>query len=262
MSILARNNVQIRGDGVRTIVLAHGFGCDSTMWDAQLPALCAQFRVIVLDHVGAGDSDVTAYSPHRYQTLRSYAMDLIEVLQALDVTGSTYVGHSMSGMIGILAQIETPQLFQKMIFIGASPRYLNDPYYIGGFERTDVDALYEAMRSNFYAWASGFAPIAMQNADRPALTEQFAKTLTAMRPDVALGIARVIFESDHRQDLAKIGVPTLVLQGRNDVAVPMQVGEFIARNIPGAKLEMLDATGHFPPISAPSEVTRAILNFA
>lgn len=262
MSVLERNNVQIRGDGEKPIVLAHGFGCDSTMWTAQLPALCERFRVILIDHVGAGGSDVEAYSPHRYQTLRSYGLDLIEVMRELDVVGSTFVGHSMSGMIGLLAQIEMPELFKKMIFIGASPRYLNDPYYIGGFERTDVDALYEAMRSNYYAWASGFAPIAMQNPERPALADQFAASLTAMRPDVALGIARVIFESDHRDDLLKINIPTLVLQARDDVAVPKHVGEYIARHVPGAKLELLDATGHFPPISAPSEVTRAILNFA
>lgn len=262
MSTLVRNNVQILGDGARAIVLAHGFGCNSTMWNAQLSALSEKFRVILFDHVGAGGSDVEAYSPHRYQTLRSYSLDLIEVLRELNVLGCTFVGHSMSGMIGLLAHLEMPELFNKMVFICASPRYLNDPSYVGGFERTDVDALYEAMRTNYDAWASSFAPIAMENADRPELAEQFAKSLSAMRPDVALGIARVIFESDHRQDLAKVGIPTLVLQARDDMAVPVQVGEYLARHIAGAKLEILNATGHFPPMSAPSEVTRAILNFA
>lgn len=262
MSATKRNNAQLLGSTGNVLVLAHGFGCDQTMWNAQLPVLREKYRIVLLDHVGAGGSDVDAYSPRRYQTLRSYALDLIEVLRELAVTDVTLVGHSMSGMIGVLAQIEEPSLFKKLILIGASPRYLNDIDYVGGFDRQAIDGLYDAMRTNYYAWASGFAPIAMQNPDRPNLAQDFAATLRSMRPDVALSIARMIFESDHRADLKSVQVPTLVLQTHHDVAVPLAVGEYLAQHIPQAQLQVLDATGHFPPISAPEQVNRAILDFA
>jgi sigma-B regulation protein RsbQ len=65
------------------------------------------------------------------------------------------VGHSVSGMVSLLAALVDPKLFSRLIFIGASPRYLNDKDYVGGFEPSDLDALYAAMSSNYYAWASG-----------------------------------------------------------------------------------------------------------
>jgi sigma-B regulation protein RsbQ len=261
MSVLERNNVKILGDGDETIVLAHGFGCDSTMWNAQLPILRQRFRIILFDHVGAGRSEVGIYSPHRYNNLRSFSLDFIEILDELGISRATFVGHSMSGMIGVLTQNERPESFTRMILIGASPRYLNDAHYFGGFDRGDVDALYESMRTNYYAWASGFAPIAMQNADRPMLAQHFSDSLMAIPADIALGIARVIFESDHREDIAMVSIPTLILQSRLDVAVPLEVGEYMARSIPGATLQVLNATGHFASLSAPDEVNRAIMDF-
>jgi sigma-B regulation protein RsbQ len=260
-SVLPRNNTNIVGSGSTTIVLAHGFGTDQTAWNAQVPTLAKHYRVVLFDHVGAGRSDISAYSPHRYQSLRSYASDLIELLDELQVSNAIYVGHSMSGMIGLLAALEEPRFFRKFILLGASPRYLNDGSYIGGFERSDVDGLYEAMRTNYHAWASGFAPIAMQNPEKPDLAHAFAAALQAIRPDIALGVARTIFESDHRAELAKHEHPTLVLQTQKDVAVPVQVGEYLARNISHAKFQMLDASGHFPHMSASELVTNAITGF-
>lgn len=262
MTASSRNNAHIVGSGATTIVLAHGFGTDQTAWRDQVSDLADHFRIVLFDHVGAGGSDLSEYSPHRYQNLRSFSADLIEMLDELRVSDAVYVGHSMSGMVGILAALDEPHFFRKFVLLGASPRYLNDGQYIGGFGRGDVDGLYEAMRTNYHAWASGFAPIAMQNADRPDLAHQFAAMLEAIRPDIALVLARVIFESDHREDITKLKLPTLVLQTRDDVAVPVQVGEYLAHHIPNAKFQMLDATGHLPHWSAPGQVTKAIRAFA
>jgi sigma-B regulation protein RsbQ len=257
-SVMARNNVRLVGSGSRTLVLAHGFGTEQSVWKSQVEDLSRDFRVLLFDHVGAGATTLDAYSPRRYATLRSYASDLLEVLDAAGVDRCSYVGHSMSGMVGVLAAREAPQRFEKMILLGASPRYLDDPAYRGGFGRADLDQLYGAMSSNFHAWASGFAPMVMGNTDRPELAATFARSLSAMRPDVALAVARVIFESDHRPDLKDMDVKTLVVQSRDDVAVPVQVGEYLARSLPNARMALIDATGHLPHVSAPGLVTRVV----
>jgi sigma-B regulation protein RsbQ len=165
-------------------------------------------------------------------------------------------------MIGLLAAIEEPERFRKLMLLGASPRYLNDGDYRGGFEQADIDGLYEAMAANYHAWVSGFAPFAMGNADKPELARHFAETLSEIRPDIALAVARIIFQSDHRADLGKLTVPTLVVQSMSDAAVPMAVGEYLASHIPNAELLVLDATGHLPHLSAPDAVTAAIRAFA
>jgi sigma-B regulation protein RsbQ len=258
--VLDRNHVQVLGQGHQTLVFAHGFGSDQTAWRHQVAAFEADYRIVLFDHVGAGKSDMSAYSPRRYSSLYSYAEDLLELCAELKLSEVVLVGHSVSGMISLLAALVDPDRFSQLIFIGASPRYINDPDadYIGGFEQADLDTLYAAMSANYYAWASGFAPIAMGNPDRPELALEFASTLKAIRPDIAQAVARVIFQSDHRAELPRLTVPTVVLQSQNDVAVPLPVGHYMAKHIPQAHLHLINAQGHLPHISAPAEVTRIL----
>lgn len=144
--------------------------------------------------------------------------------------------------------------------MGASPRYVNDAAtnYIGGFEQSDLDTLYAAISSNYYAWVSGFAPISMGNPERPELALEFANTLSVIRPDIAQAVARVIFQSNHRAELPRLQVPTTILQSNNDIAVPLVVGKYLAEHIPISKLININAQGHLPHLSAPDVVTQTI----
>ncbi len=257
-SILQRNNVKLLGNGSQTIIFAHGFGSDQTAWRHQVQAFASDYRIVVFDHVGAGKSDFAAYSPRRYSSLYSYAEDLLDLCDELKLSQCTLIGHSVSGMVSLLAALVKPQCFSKLIFVGASPRYLNDREYTGGFEQSDLDALYAAMSSNYYAWASGFAPLVMGNPNQPELATEYANTLAAIRPDIAQSVARVIFQADHRADLLRLKVPTVILQSNNDIAVPPEVGQYMADKIPHGKLIPISASGHLPHLSAPNTVTSAI----
>jgi sigma-B regulation protein RsbQ len=258
---LPRNNVRVVGAGKQTIIFAHGFGTDQTAWRHQEAALAKQFRLVLFDHVGAGRADSAAYSPRRYKGLHNYASDLLEIYAALHLTDTVYVGHSMGGMIGLLAGIAQPRLFRKMIFVGASPCYLTEPGYTGGFDQASLDGLYAAMASNYHAWASGFAGLAMGNPERPELSAEFARTIADIRPDIAVAVARIIFQSDYRAELPKLKVPTLIVQSTEDIAVPLEVGQYLAAHIPHATLQVIDARGHLPHLSAPEAVTDAIRAF-
>lgn len=257
-NILQRNNVNVLGNGNQTLIFAHGFGTDQTAWEYQVAAFADRYRIVLFDHVGAGKSDFSAYSPRRYSSLYSYAEDLLDLCAELKLKDSVLIGHSVSGMVSLLAALVEPQYFRKLVFVGASPRYLNDGDYIGGFEQADLDALYAAMSANYYAWASGFAPLVMGNPDKPELAIKYAESLSAIRPDIAQAVARVIFQSDHREELPRLRIPVDILQSNNDVAVPLAVGEYMARNIVNSTLINIPTTGHLPHLSAPETVTRAI----
>ena len=257
-SIMQRNNVHLLGNGNQTMIFAHGFGSDQTAWRHQIATFASEYRIVLFDHVGAGKSDFSAYSPRRYSSLYSYAEDLLDLCAELKLNQCILVGHSVSGMVSLLAALVEPQCFSKLIFLSASPRYLNDVGYIGGFEQSDLDALYAAMSSNYYAWASGFAPLVMGNPDKPELATEFANTLAAIRPDIAQAVARVIFQSDHRTELPRLTVPTVILQSNNDIAVPPEVGRYMADKIPNSQLIPIFATGHLPHLSAPDVVTSTI----
>jgi sigma-B regulation protein RsbQ len=259
-SLIKRNHVHLLGRGRQPIIFAHGFGSNQTAWRHQVAAFEDSYRIILFDHVGAGQSDMAAYSPLRYSSLYSYAEDLLELCAELELSQAILVGHSVSGMVSLLAALIDPKRFRQLIFLGASPRYLNDAAvgYIGGFEQSDLDALYAAMSSNYYAWVSGFAPLAMGNPDRPELAIEFAKTLSAIRPDIAQAVARVIFQSDHRAELPKLTVPVVILQSSDDIAVPPYVGQYMSEHIPDSKLILINAKGHLPHLSAPHEVTQTL----
>lgn len=260
---VVKNNVNIKGDpyAKETIIFGHGFGTDQTAWHTVADAFKNDYRIILYDNVGGGNALPEAYSPNKYNDLFSYADDLIDICDALDIKDAIMVAHSVSGMISVLASLKKPQCFKKLVLVGASPRYRNDEGYIGGFDQSDLDGLYQAMDTNYFAWVSGFSSMAMANPDRPELALSFANTLSAIRPDIAQAVSRVIFQSDHRSVLADLDKSTLIIQSKEDIAVPLQVAEYLDRNIRNSKMVVVNATGHFPHISAPTEIINAIKEF-
>lgn len=263
MDINRKNNTTVVGNvnASQTIVFAHGFGTDQSAWNQVAPSFESDYRVILYDNVGGGDTPEEAFNPNRYSSLEAYASDLIDICRYYKVENGILVAHSVSAMIGILASNREPSIFSKLVLVGGSPRYLNDTDYIGGFDQHELDALYDTMANNYFAWISGFSAMAMGNPDRPTLAEKFCFTLSKIRPDIAQSVVKVIFQSDYRSQLEYVTKPTLIIQAHEDLAVPMAVAEYLNRHIRNSELAVVDATGHFPHISAPDEVTKAIKSF-
>ena len=262
MDVLKRNNVKVSGlEGGQPILFAHGFGCDQNMWRFVAPAFEETHRVVLFDHVGAGRSDARAWDPARYDTLRGYARDVLEICRALGLQRVIFVGHSVSAMIGGLAAIEEPSRFDALVMVGPSPRYVDDAGYVGGFGRSDIDGLLESLESNYLGWSAAMAPVIMANPDQPELGQELTNSFCRTDPEIARHFARVTFLSDNREDLPRIPVRTLVLQCSDDVIAPRSVGEYVHRRIPGSELVHMKATGHCPNLSAPEETVAAIRAF-
>jgi sigma-B regulation protein RsbQ len=246
----------------RPIVFVHGFGCDQAMWRFVAPDFEVDHRVVLLDHVGAGRSDLTAYDPEKYGSLHGYASDIVEICRELDLRDVVLVGHSVSAMIGVLALQEAPELFGALVMIGPNPRYIDDGDYAGGFSRADIAGLLDSLDSNHLGWSAQMAPVIMGNhPDNPELAEELTNSFCRTDPDIARQFARVTFLSDNRADLATVAVPTLVLQCSEDVIAPAVVGRYVHQAVPGSRFTQLAAVGHVPHLSAPRETTAAIRDF-
>src|SRR5215207_8437945 len=261
MSVVQRNNVVVSGRGSEPIVFAHGYGCDQNMWRFVAPAIDPDYKVIRFDHVGHGRSEASAFDPRKYASLHGYADDLVKICDELGVQRGVFVGHSVSAMIGVLAAVERPDLFDRLVLIGPSPCYLNDEGYVGGFNRKDIEELLDFLDSNHLGWSSTMAPVIMGNSDRPELTQELANSFCRTDPEVAKHFARVTFLSDNRADLRKLAKRTLVLQCSNDAIAPDSVGSFVCDQLPDGELVPLEATGHCPNLSAPEETVAAIERF-
>ena len=260
--MVRKYNVTVTGDpSGQPLLFAHGYGCDQNMWRFVTPRFTDAYRVVLFDYVGAGGSDLTAYDPARYTSLEAYADDVVEIVEALDLRDVVLVGHSVSSMVGALATAKAPERFASLVMVGPSPRYVNDEGYVGGFEAADIDELLESLESNYLGWSGAMAPVIMGNPERPELGQELTESFCRTDPEIARRFAEATFRSDNRTDLARVPVPTLVLQCTHDVIAPVAVGEYVAANVPDATLVMLDATGHCPHMSAPEETAEAIATF-
>jgi sigma-B regulation protein RsbQ len=263
VSLQARNNVRVAGaeDGP-TIMLAHGFGCDQHLWRLVEARLESSFRLVLFDHVGCGASDRAAWDPKRYQSLQGYADDILGIVHDLDLRDVTFVGHSVAAMMGVLAVSTDPSRFARLVLLTPSPCYLDQGDYRGGFSRTDIDDLLHSLESNYLGWSRSMAPVIMGTPDRPELADELTDSFCRTDPVCARVFARTTFLSDNRADLARVSLPTLVIECAQDTLAPREVGAYVQQRIDGSQLVTLDAAGHCPQLSAPDLTAQAIAAFA
>ncbi|MDY7228778.1 alpha/beta fold hydrolase [Hyalangium rubrum] len=260
-SALKRNNVRVMGRGRKAMVLAHGYGCDQNMWRFITPAFQDDYHIVLFDHVGAGQSDISAFNRTKYSSLKGYADDVLEICRELALKDAVFVGHSVSAMIGVLAAIAEPERFDKLVLIGPSPCYINDGDYVGGFSRGDIDGLLESLDSNYLGWSSAMAPSIMGNPDRPHLGEELTNSFCRTNPEIAKHFARATFLSDNRTDLPKLKKRALILQCSEDIIAPEAVGRYLHQHLANSHFHQLSATGHCPHLSEPAETIAAMSSF-
>lgn len=261
MDVLSRNNVIVKGNGTSPMMFAHGFGCDQNMWRFITPSFEDTHLIILFDHVGAGKSDLKAYDQEKYKDLDGYAQDIIEIAKELNLKDIIFVGHSVSAMMGIISAELAPELFKTLILVAPSPSYINDGEYIGGFNESEIEELLASLDTNHMGWSMTMAPLIMANPDRAELGEELTNSFCRTDPTIAKHFARTTFLTDSRSILNSCTKPALILQCSNDIIAPIEVGEYIRRQMINSKLVILEATGHCPHLSAPEETISAIKDY-
>ncbi|MBA2962008.1 MULTISPECIES: alpha/beta fold hydrolase [Ramlibacter] len=263
MTVLKRNNVFVhrRPSGRTPLLFVHGYGCDKDTWRILAPHFAEDRTVVLLDLVGSGHSDLSAWRPHRYATLQGHADDVVEVLQELDLGPLVVVGHSAGAMIGLLVELAAPAAVRAQVMVGPSPCFINDAGYVGGFTRADIESLLETLESNYIGWSSNMAPVIMGAPRQPELTRELTRSFCGTDPEVARQFARATFLCDYRAQLPKLRSPTLILQSSDDLIAPVDVGETMHRAIPRSTLRVIDNVGHCPHLSAPAATVKAIETF-
>jgi len=258
MDVQLRNNVTIQGQGPRTLMFAHGFGCDQSMWRLVAPRFTGPDRVVLFDHVGVGGSDSGAYDASKYRGLEGYAQDVIEICESQGLSGVIFVGHSVSATIGILAAVRRPDLFDRLVLICASPRFANDEGYIGGFDPQDLEDLIDLLAKNQLDWSAALAPVVVDDA---AFQAEWRDKVCRMDSAIANDFARATFLSDHRSECRAVATPTLLIECSDDALAPPEVGAFVHGAIQGSQRVVLQATGHSPHLTAPAAVIDAMRAF-
>jgi len=259
--------VQLEGTRVRyvdrgqgpAVVLLHGFASALDTWERIVPRLARDHRVIALDLKGFGWTDRPAgdYSP------RAQARLVKALLDARGVTGPVaLVAHSWGASVALAFALRYPSRVSRLALYDAWVYEEQLPTF---FLWARTPGLGEALFSLFYEERPD-ERLAMAFYDPSVITERFAEDVerALARPGtVAAALAAV---RGQRYDLVQqryrsIGVPALLLWGREDAVTPLSYGERLARDLPDARLVVYPRCGHLPMIEAAGASTRDLVQF-
>jgi sigma-B regulation protein RsbQ len=260
--IKEKNNVSISGTGDQVIIFAHGFGCDQGMWRFVAPAFVDDYKVILFDYTGSGQSIITEYDPKKYSVLEGYAEDIVDICQAFEIKDAIIVGHSVSATIALLASLTAPEHFSQLIHLTPSPYFINDqPKYMGGFEYTDIEELLDLMDKSYIGWAEYLAPLVIGGQASELLTGELADSFCSTEPLIAKNFAKATFLSDHRDSYSKSNLPSLIIHSKVDSLVSIEVGKYLHNITPNSDFKIIDSVGHCPHMTHPGITVQAIKDY-
>ena len=240
------------GDGP-PLLLVPGLGGQGSFWAAQIPELARDFRVIVHDHRGTGQS---THSRIHY-SVDQMADDLLRLMDALGIDSAHFVGHSTGGAIGQIIAQDQPARLRSLVLSATWAG--QDPFFRRLFESRRETLLTSGVESYLRASVLMLAPPWWIRANDALLVEQHRLTAAAS-PPVEVLVSRIdaIVRFDRRARLGEIRTPTLVIVAADDMITPRFFSDELAEGITGAKLVVLDAGGHYAPVCLPAPYNAAV----
>ena len=238
------------------LVLISGLNGVGAFWKPHLEALSRPHSVVLHDHRGTGQS-----SPSRIDySVEQMAGDLVELLDHLEIGEADMVGHSTGGAICQVLGIERPERVASLIL--SATWTAADGYFRRLFElRAEV---LRAMGPEAYVRASLMfmrPPACIRDHDATQNQEVAAMVANFPVPEIMLSRIAALLKFDRRADLGRISAPTLIVGARDDMVTPIYYSEELGGLIPGAETAILEAGGHFFPVSAAKEFRGLILDF-
>jgi 3-oxoadipate enol-lactonase len=232
------------------LVLSNSLGSTSDMWDPQVPALTERFRVIRYEIRGHDSAPV----PDGPYSLDDLGGDVVALLDRLGVECAHFAGLSLGGMTGMWLAVNAPERVDRLVLMCTSAMLSADhdwPLRARTVREKGTGAVAEAVVERW------FTPAYVEA--NPDVAERM-RTMVADTPSEGYaGCCDAIDAMDLVQDIAAVKAPTLVIAGREDPATPPRHAEQIAGQIPGARLELVDAA-HLASYERPDEVTALILS--
>ncbi|HEX2850109.1 MAG TPA: alpha/beta hydrolase [Acidimicrobiales bacterium] len=253
------------------LVLLHGVSLSSLTWHYQVADLRDRYRVIAVDHRGHGESRAGAGD----WTISRLALDLRELLDALDLRGAVVVGHSMGGMVALRLAVDHAATVEErlaglvLMSTSAGPVHRLAAYdaVTRALARPAASGLRLAERMPGGAFRESdltYLMFRLGFGSRPSPTHvEMNRMMTASNP--VSGWAELmsgVISFDVEDELARIETPALVVVGSRDLLTPLAQADLMARTLPHARLEVLQGGGHMLMLERRAEVDGLLDGFA
>jgi len=250
---------EVHGKG-ETLVLIMGYTHRGGQWAELRDKLAVEYRVIVPDNRGTGQSD----KPEMPYTANMMATDVAGLLDALGVGATNVLGYSMGGMIAQEFALNYPGRLDNLILcathFGGSKAVWN-PESLVFFSNPELAKLSDEDRARAsipWIWSKEFVE------NNPAAIERFVAT-TVEHPSplkARLSHQNVLLTHDTYERLPDIKAPTLIITGSEDLMIPCENSKLLASRIPNAELVIIDNAGHGLFVSDPTgKVSATVLDF-
>ncbi len=240
------------------VVFVTGVGVTHAFWELQVGALIDSFRTISYDHRGCGGSS----KPPRGYSVEIWAEDLRALIEALELESPTVVGHAIGAHIALRYAATYPDGLDKLVIASGAPWFLGDREQEGGFSEEFWENLKASWLRNRPQSELDLADAQYFHKD-PGEAMRMATlqgALTWPLP-VYLELGRTLPPVDHRDALASIETPTLVLHGRHDGKNRYDGGVYLAEHLPNAELVTFEDSAHCPPLEEPERFAEALRQF-
>ncbi|HWP14864.1 MAG TPA: 3-oxoadipate enol-lactonase, partial [Xanthobacteraceae bacterium] len=220
-------------------------------WDAQVAPFTQHFRLVRYDRRGHGKSGVPA-GPYSMEML---GRDVLAVLDALKIEKINWCGLSMGGMVGMWLGANAPQRVNRLILSNTSAWFADKEIWNGRIKTVQEKGLQAIVQGTLERWfTAGF------REREPAKVKGIADMFLATKVEGYVGCGQAVRDMDHREMIKSIKAPTMVVAGKQDAGTTPEMGEAIAKNIPGATLTLFDAA-HIANIECGPSYTEAVLDF-
>lgn len=235
------------------VLLVHGLGSSAQDWEYQIPALAQRYRVIAVDVRGHGRSD----KPRERYSIAGFCADIVALLDHLQTGPVHYVGLSMGGMIGFQLAVDHPERLKSLTIVNSAPEVK-----IKSFAdwRQFAKRWLLARAFSMHAIGKALGKNLFPKPDQADLREKIARRWAQNDKRAYLASFRAIIGWGVREQLSRIGCPTLVVTAKYDyMAVALK--ESYVRLIHEAKLVVIEDSRHATPLDQPEEFNRVLLEF-
>ena len=236
-----------------TVILLHGLGGSSQVWQLNIAALAEKYHVVVPDQIGFGKSD----KPLVNYRIRTYVDFLDQFCKQLKIERASLVGNSMGGWIATAFTAAFPDRVDKLVLVDAAgytpPKDLDTRTFYG-LNPTTREGIKVLVAKVFYNKLF-LTDAAIDQSITARLAAGDGYTINSITESIIRG-------EDFLDDIVKtIKRPTLLIWGRQDGLVPVAEGDRFNKDIAGSKLVVFDQCGHMPQIEKAAEFNAVVLKF-
>ena len=245
---------EIYGEGF-PLIMTTGLAGDSNWWSLEeIKGYSRHFKVVIFDNRGAGRTD----KPKEKYSIKQFAIDVLGLMDALKIEKAHILGTSMGGMIAQEIAINHPERVAKLVLCST---------HCGGLRKINPSQeVLDMMTSPNQDLIDGIISLCFTTKivqKNPELILNFKKRISKTRipPKSYMLQLRSIDSFDTYSKLKKIVAPTLILHGKDDLLIPVANAEILAKEIPNAKIKILEQEGHWIFLPNWEKVMKIIIKF-